>query len=72
MWNRKNKTNEHNKTETAQNRHTDQQGRMEGSEVNSHTDGQLIYNQGGENIHAEKTLSSISGTGKTGQLRVKE
>ena len=29
-------------------------------------------NKGGKNYHGEKTASSISGAGKTGQLHVKE
>ena len=33
---------------------------------------QLIYNKGGKNIQWKKTVSSISGAGKTGQLHVKE
>ena len=32
---------------------------------------QLIHNKGGMNTHGEKTVSSITGAGKTGQLHVK-
>ena len=32
---------------------------------------QLIHNKGGTYTHGEKTISSISGAGKTGQLHVK-
>ena len=43
-------------------------------EINSHTHGQLIYDKEGKNItyNGEKTVSSISGAGKTGQPHVKE
>ena len=34
--------------------------------------GQLIYYKGGKNIQGEKTISSISGAMKTGQLPVKK
>ena len=32
----------------------------------------FIFDKGGKNINREKTASSISGAGKTGQLHVKE
>ena len=54
------------------NRHIDQCSRIESPEINSHTCGQLMYNEEGKNIHGKKTVSSISGIGRTEQLRVKE
>ena len=37
-----------------------------------HLYGQLFYDKQGKNVHGEKTVSSISGPGKTGQLHVKQ
>ena len=42
------------------------------SEINTHTYGQLIYNKETRTYDGEKTVSSISGAGKTGQLHGKE
>ena len=48
-------------------RHMDQLNRTESPEINPHTYGQLIFNQGGKNIEWEKTVSSESGVWKVGQ-----
>ena len=41
-------------------------------EINPCTYGYLIFDKGDKNIHGARTATSISGTGKTGQLHVKE
>ena len=50
----------------------DQWNKIESPEINSHTYRQLIYEKGGKDIQWKKTVSSIRGAGKTGQLHVKE
>ena len=50
----------------------DQWNRIESPEINPDTQGQLIFNKGGENIKWEKDSLFRSGAWKAGQLHVNQ
>ena len=54
------------------NRNIDQRNTIESLEINPHTYGTLFLTKEAKIYNGAKTASSTSGTGKTGQLDVKE
>ena len=56
----------------AQNRHRDKWKRIQDPEMDPRLFGQLIFDKAAKNIRWKKTVSSINGAGKIGQLYTEE
>ena len=54
------------------NRNTNKQNKTENPEINPGTYGYLIFDKGGKNKNGAKTVSSMNGAGKTGEVHIKE